>query len=462
MNETLHVFRKVLRNGVEIKIKRKKYKIIYNKFVWDKFPKSIHKVFADGLSYVATWHLPMVNGSAVAYHFPHPPIEPVFFKMLLYSIPMTIYEQTEKNILTSDLLKKLYNANFLTQYKSLNYSYSGKKAKRFDKEKAILLFSFGKDSLLTYALLEELGIKVIPVFMKEPQSGFENAHKRKLANKFYDKVGKEIIFFPLSIGRLRQSDDLCWGWDIILSQYAFVLIPYYFGYQTKYLFFGNEQSCNFYTKDKEGFLINPVFEQSISAMQFLQDIPKQFFVNTHIGSLIEPIHDLFITYILHYRYPEIGKFQMSCFSERPEAKKRRWCGHCDKCARLYIYFKALNISPDRVGFYNNDMLSLDKENLYVIFNKDGGKSAYGASGLGRDEQLLAFYLAYKNGVKGDLINKFKKLYLEEVERKKEKLIDEYFSIHSSYSLPSELRRKTLRIYEKERQEILNYVKRITS
>ena len=461
MSETLHIFRKVLRNGVEIRIKRKKYKITYNQSVWSKFPKSLHKVFADSLSYIATWHLPLINGASVAYHFPHPPIEPVFFKILLYSIPMTVFENLEKNILTSDLLKNLYNANFLTQYKSLNYSYSGKKAKQFFKERAILLFSFGKDSLLTYGLLEELGIKIIPVFMKEPQSGFENAHKRKLANKFYDKIGEEIIFFPLSIGKLRQSKDLCWGWDIILSQYAFVLIPYYFGYQAKYLFFGNEQSCNFYIKDKEGFLVNPVFEQSVSAMQYLADIPKQFFINTHIGSLIEPIHDLFIIYILHYRYPDVGRFQMSCFSEQPEAKKRRWCGHCDKCARLYIYFKALNISPERVGFYNNNMFALEKEKYYVIFEAKGNKSAYGASGLGREEQLLAFYLAYKNGVHGELIDKFKSLYLKDIEKRKEKLINEYFSIHSSYSLPPPLRRRAIRVFEKERQQVLNYIKRIT-
>lgn len=453
----LHVFRKIQGSRVEIKIKRKVYKITYHHSVWSKFPKSLHKVFADGLAFITTWHLPLIDNVRLIYHFPHPPIESVFFKLLMYSIPMNIFEN--RDVKTSEILKKFYNTNFQTQYKALATSYSGKKVKKRLKEKALLLFSFGKDSLLTYALLNELRVTPILVFMKEPQSSFENAHKRKLANKFYDKIGDEVEFFPVSFGRLRQSTGLLWGWDIILSQYAFILIPYYFYYQSRYLFFGNEQSCNFSTTDNEGYLINPVFEQSVAAMQLLQSIPKLFFIQTHIGSLVEPINEIFITYILHYRYSEIGRFQMSCFSDSPEAKKRRWCGACEKCARIYIFFKALNISPERVGFYNN-MLSLDKEKFYTIFNSASTESTYGGSGLGKDEQLLAFYLAYKNGVKGELIKKFVDLYLKDVEKRKDKLIEEYFGIHTSLSLPPTLRARVIKIFEKEKKAALNYIKKI--
>lgn len=458
MTDTLHIYRKIIRNGVEIKIKRKKFKVTYPQKVWNKFPKSLHKIFADSVSYISTWHLPLIDNIKLAYHFSHPLIEPVFFRILLYSIPMTIFESSGE--LTSEIIKKFYNSNFQTKFKALNTSYPGKKIKKSLQEKAILLFSFGKDSLLTYALLDELDVSTIPFFMKEPHSVYENIHKKKLADKFYKKIGAEIEFYPLSIGRLRQDTDMFWGWDIILSQYAFVLIPYYFYHQAKYLFFGNEQSCNFFTKDAEGFLINPTFEQSVAVMQLLQDIPKHFFINTHIGSLVEPIHELFITYILHHRYPEIGRFQMSCFSDEEQSKKRRWCGHCEKCARMYIFFKALNISPERVGFYNNNMLSPQKENFYQIFNKGEGGSAFGGSGLGKDEQLLAFYLAYKNDVKGPLMDKFKSLHLKDIEKRKDKLIGEFFDIHSSYTVQSTLRRRLLRILEKEKTSALRYINRI--
>lgn len=456
--EALHIFRKIKRSGIEIKIKNKRYPISYWSHIWKKFPNSLHRSFADSLTYISTWHLPMLNGHDLVYHFSHPLVEPVFFKMITYSIPMTIYEF--ENASTQEILKKFYNANFQTQFKSLTQSYSGKKVKKLLKEKAILLFSFGKDSLTTYCILQELAIPRVLVFMKEPQSTFENAHKRKLAERFYNQMNDEVEFFPLSIGKLRSEKDYAWGWDVALSQYAFVLIPYFFYYQAKYLFFGNEQSCNFYTKDDEGYLINPVYEQSVPAMQLLQDIPRLFSIQTHIGSLVEPIHEIFITYILHHRYPKIGRFQMSCFSETKESKKRRWCGVCEKCAWMYLAFKALDIDPARVGFYTNNMLSSKKENLYPVFNTGIGGSAYGGSGLAQDEQLLAFYLAYKRGVKGELINKFKKMYLKDVEKRKHKLIKEYFGIHSSYSLPSNLRKKVMHIYEKEQASALEYIRRI--
>lgn len=458
--DTLHIFRKIVRSGVELKIKNKKYQINYQRRIWEKFPKSLHRVFADSLAYIATWHLPLMDNVSLTYHFCPPLIEPVFFKMLLYTIPMNIFEYQDRDIKTSDLIKKFYNFNFQTKFNALNFSYSGKKIKKILRNKAVVLFSFGKESLLTYGLLKELGVKTILVFIKEPQSTFENTHKKKLADKFYDKFNEDVEFFPLSIGKLRQQEDLAWGWDIILSQYAFILVPYYFSQQARYLFFGNEQSCNFNMLDKEGFFINPVFEQSISAMQLLQNIPKVFFINTHVGSLVEPINEIFVTYILHHRYPEVGRFQMSCFSETPEAKKRRWCGLCEKCARMYIVFRALNISPERVGFYNSEMLSLASEPFYALFTQGNGKSAYGSSGLGRDEQLLAFYLAYRNGVKGELIDKFKTLFLEEAEKRKERLINDYFGIHSSFSLPSPLRSRTIRIFEKEREKVASYLNKL--
>lgn len=462
MANEIHVYRKIKKNIIEIKIGKNIYKIKYPYFIWEKFPTSLHQVFADGLTYISTWHLSLINKKPTIYHFPHPLIEPIFFKLLTYSIPMNIFDFS--HLKTSQLLKEFYNCTFQTQFRSLNFFYSGKKVKKRLQNVALILFSFGKDSLLTFGLLNELGIKTFPIFMREPYSFFENHHKKKLANKFYDEFNIEVEFFPLTIGRLRETAGLYWGWDIILSQYVFTLVPYFFYYQAKYLFLGNEQSCNFYLKDKEGYFVNPVFEQSVSAMQLLQSIPKLFYISTHIGSLIEPIHEIFITYILHKRYPEFGKFQMSCFSEEEQAKKRRWCGMCEKCARIFIFLKALGFSPERVGFYNNNMLKEEKSKYYVIFNKTDktAESAYGGSGLGKDEQLLAFYLAYKRGIKGELIEKFKKLYLPEVERRKNKLFKEYFGIHSSVSLPSALRKKILKIFMQEKENCTKELKKFLS
>ncbi|MFA5828652.1 MAG: hypothetical protein WC841_04840 [Candidatus Shapirobacteria bacterium] len=458
MVNELHIFRKLTTSGVEIKVRKKKYELSYPRRIWKKFPKPLHKIFADSLSYLATWHLPLIENGSLVYHFSHPIVEPIIFKILLYSIASSVFQKKEPK--NSELIRNFFNYNSQTRYKALNYNFSGKKLKKSLKERAILLFSFGKDSLLTYGLLDELGVGINLFFMKEPQCAFENSHKKKLADRFYKKFKKDVSIIPLSFGRLRQEDQSYWGWDILLSQYVFVLIPYLFYHQAKYIFLGNEQSCNYNALDDEGYLVNPVYEQSVAGMQLLQEIPKHFSINTHLGSLVEPIHEIFISYILHHRYPDIGRFQMSCFSDDPEAKKSLWCGNCEKCARMYIFFKALGVDPEKIGFRSKQMLNSGKKDLYAIFGEVTKDSAYGGSGLGRDEQLLAFLLAYKNGTKGELIDQFAELYLDEAEKRKDKLVKEFFGIHTSYSLPSSLRKKTIRIFEKEQVEALEYVNKL--
>lgn len=89
---------------------------------------------------------------------------------------MNIFEN--KSLKTSSLLRDFYNANIQTEFKSLNFFYSGKKVKRRLKNNAIILFSFGKESLLTFGLLKELGVNSFPIFIREPQSIFENHHKK--------------------------------------------------------------------------------------------------------------------------------------------------------------------------------------------------------------------------------------------------------------------------------------------
>ncbi|MFH0773493.1 MAG: hypothetical protein V1922_04245 [bacterium] len=451
-NKNLHIYNKLLKSSVEITINNKKHRIEYGKKIWNKFSKPFHKFFADNLTYAITWHLSLIEKKIVIYHFDHPVVEPLFFKLLMYSIPMSVYVFKNSSIIS--LLKSFYNANFITEFKSLNHFYFNYKQHNNLKESSLLLFSFGKDSLLTLGLIDEIGIKPIIMFMEEPHSKYENFHKTILVRQFKKEFTHLVDFFPVSFGNIRQNNGYYWGWDIILSQYILTLIPYCFYYRTKYIFLGNEQSCNSYSMHHSGFIINPVYEQSVKAMQLLQDIPKLFSIKTHVGSIIEPIHELFITFILHNRYPNLAKYQTSCFLDNHQARKRRWCGICEKCARMYVFFRALQIDPVSIGFPRVNMFNIHKKHLYSLFTNSKETSAYGGSGLGRDEQLLAFYLSYQNGCKGDLIKEYKKHFHREAIRRKKELMNIYFGIHSSITLPTGVRKKILLIFKEEQKKVM--------
>lgn len=447
-NSVLEINRKVLHNGIEIKLGRKDYFITYPNPIWKDFPDVYRQTFADSLTYFLTMHLALSDRRKLIYNFPPPATESFFFKGMVYSLPETAL--TDSGVTMTKLLRQLYNTHFNIEFRERPRYARFKNVNRNSLNRAIIPFSFGKDSLLTFALAKEIGIEPFPIFFREPRNPYENRHKYKLAQRFFDEFDVDVNIFPVTPGWLRETTGLWWGWDLLLTQYTLLMIPYIFGTRAKYLFWAHEASCNDTFIDDEGFKVNPVFEQSYQWLLSTNSVARIMGSNSIFASLIEPIHEIAVMKILHNRYPKIAKYQLSCFGEEIQAKTRRWCGVCSKCARIFIFLSAHGISPRRVGF-NEDMLSLKKRPLYSVFQNGTGikDSAYTESGLGRDEQLLAFYMAYKKGLKGPLMNEFKKLYLKDVKKNENKLREKYFGVHTTNTLTYELKKPVMKIYEEE-------------
>jgi len=449
-NNILHIRRYLGPKGLTISVGRKDYEIKYPLKIWQQFPSVYHQSFADTITYALTVHLSFQNfrEKKLTYHFPPPAIEPLIFKGMLYSLPEDA--SAVNKFTTSQYLKLFFNSQHRIKFAYRPRYERFKNVNRNNKKKALIPFTFGKDSLLSFALCRELGIDPVLIFFREPRCPYENRHKRILSDRFEKQFEKRVQFFPVSAGWLREvsNEGPWWGWDLLLTQYNLFMVPYLFAHRAKYLFWSHEQSCNATFVDKEGFIINPVFEQNHQWLLSMNSSFKALGCNTIFTSLIEPLHDLSIMYILHHRYPEIARFQNSCFGDEEPAKTRRWCGACPKCARMYIFMKALGISPKRVGFFQN-MLVPDKIHLYSLFGCTSPDSSYDASGIGRDEQLLAFYLAHRRGVKSPLVTVFTKKFLAEAKKRAAKLAQVFFNIHTSQTIPYELKKPLLKIFDFE-------------
>lgn len=443
-----YVHRKIIPNGVEISLERKNYQITYPVSIWKEFPEGNRQDFADALAYALTVHLCMNGHSKMIYDFPHPSIEPYLFESMVYSLGETTIVGEDKLPL-SGLLKNFYNRNLNVEFTGRPRFSRFKNVVRNTKNRALIPFSFGKDSLLTFSLCREIGINPYPVFFQEPKSPFENRHKRRLAERFLEEFSVDVTFFPVASGRLRQNDGNFWGWDMLFTQYSLMLIPYIFGHRAKYLLWSHEQDCNVFFEDGEGYKVNPVFEQSKRWLLTLNHIARDLGSNAVIASIIEPIDEISTTYILHHRYPEIAKYQFSCFAEEEDKANSRWCGMCDKCVMMNIFFLALGIDPKSVGLKEN-LLTEKKKSLYLLFR--GEKSKFWVAGkkdLWWEEQLLAFYMAYKNGAKGALMDEFKRDFLKEAKSRERELRQKFFGIHSSDTLTYELKKPLLKIYQEE-------------
>jgi hypothetical protein len=165
-----------------------------------------------------------------------------------------------------------------------------------------------------------------------------------------------------------------------------------------------------------------------------------------VMSVIEPLTNIALTKILHARYAEIGKYQVSCdcldASDEP-----RWCHDCNKCARNVLFMRAFNIDPERVGLRN---MLLDSKNKR-LFSMLGGEEVdcYEKSKEARDQQLLAFFMVYENGGRGQLIDMFKEKYLEEAKDREDELRKRFFTTHKSKTMPKKIERAVSSIYKEE-------------
>ena len=169
-----------------------------------------------------------------------------------------------------------------------------------------------------------------------------------------------------------------------------------------------------------------------------------------VYSIIRPLTNIAITKILHHRYPEFAKYQVSCDC-LDACDEERWCHDCNKGARLSLFAHAIGRHPRIIGF-KKEMLEKKHEKHYALFN---GREVdhYEQSVEARDQQLLAFLMAYRAGVKGYLIDKFKKEYLREAKQREKELRKKFFKVYSA-RLPRRYKKNIASIYKQEMEGLI--------
>src|SRR3989338_8770973 len=435
---------------IQVILNNKFFRLRYPPSIWNRFPKTHRKILTQNIAYGMTFHLPYLYRSLkkMLYNLAVPLSEAFFFKAFSLALPSTaMMQEDDDNRMTSNLLRRLYDVDYvysskktdIPPYNRISYS-----------DCAVMPFTFGKDSLLTFALARDLDLTIHPVFIAEPYSPYEEATKKLLSESFKKEFRTQILFLRNSLGVLREPDDGWFGWELQLTQYSLMLLPYVYAKKAGYILFSNEQSCDDTIVDEDGFRYNPVFEQSHSWL--LQNSLMTSIIGGNslsIGSLLEPIHEIAIERILHKRYPSIAKYQSSCDLPSKPEHIGRWCETCSKCARIYIFMLANGINPKTVGFKRN--LLRDKYHpLYTVFNTGKMKDfSYDQSRAGRDEQILAFLMAYRENHKGPVMTSFARRFLKYARKNEKRLRQKYFGIHSTKTIPKELKSRVLNIFRHE-------------
>lgn len=442
------ILTKQTEKGIQIFFRNKSYELSYPKKIWCSYPHK--KDFINNFVPLVTLSLPlMLRIKKIYYNTARPFFEEKFRQLMLKDLPSSTYDYNQNAVeLAKNFLKIKYFFEARDGYKS--QANEKTKNKENEEHKAIVSLSFGKDSLLSFALAKEIGLEPISLYINDTVSPSENTLKLKMGRRFAKEFKQTHYVVTNNIERLNDYDE----WNTpetsinyvhMVTGFCFIALPFVSYHNLIYIVVGNEQNMNFGFRSKQNKLTYPSYDQTSQWQAEQNKMIKKMTANkTKVISLIRPLTSLAIIKILHSRYPEIAKYEISCDS-LDCSNEKRWCHACNKCARLFLFMKAFGINTKSVRLRN--MFEKKHKKFFCLF-KGKKVDRYDQSTEAREQQLLAFLLATRNDAKGYLIDYFKKHYLKEALEKEEQLRKKYFRLWPA-KIPSKLKAKVLSIYKEE-------------
>lgn len=252
-----------------------------------------------------------------------------------------------------------------------------------------ILSSGGKESLLTYALLNELGIEVHPLYVNESGGHWKTAipafkhHRRTNPNisrawtnidRFYNFMLDNLKFIRKD-HRLVKADTypirLC-----IFPFYIFLLLPIFVDRKIGNLLMGNE----FDDLRQQPSYLGITHYYGIYDQEQLFDIRmhqwyKKSIPGMYQWSALRGISGLIEERILVRRYPDLAKYQRSCHSCHIENGEIIPCGICSKCLGVILFLLANNADPRIMGYKDEDIKTFPKRvNPYDLRLDDDEKN----------------------------------------------------------------------------------------
>ncbi|MBN1860633.1 MAG: hypothetical protein JW840_04140 [Candidatus Thermoplasmatota archaeon] len=378
-----------------------------------------------------------------------------------YNIPRPLFEDEIKEIILHQIPGiaddyGLDTAQTMQRFKNIQYSFTGER--RTDAEAnahdgAILLLSCGKDSLLSLGFARELEVDTTAIFINDTTTPHENRVSLETIEKIKNSEGVKIEIVTNNIEKLNDFEEWnkppsCLGYSHMITGFCFLAIPFLHN-NASMVFLGNQQNMNFSFQTKQGYIGYPSYDQTTIARHQQEEMLKYLNKDFQVKSLIEPLTDISEIKILFSRYPELAKYQFSC-NCLYGTNEKRWCHACNKCARLSLFMHAHGLNIKNVGM--RSMLSRRFKNYYRLFGVNADVDRYEKSTEARDQQLLAFYMAYKNGVTGDLIDVFKKDFLTEAVAREDELRKKFFKIYET-DIPHNLKAPLHSILKEELKDL---------
>ncbi|NER09090.1 hypothetical protein SAMN06265375_1011426 [Muriicola jejuensis] len=273
-----------------------------------------------------------------------------------------------------------YTAASLVFKEDTFFNLSLNRTERSPKEdEYVILSSGGKDSLLTYGLIREIGVPH-PVFINESGRHWFTAvnaydHYEKIepntvkpwcnSDRIFNWMVKQMPFIKENFQNIRADIYPIRLWTVAV--FLFGTLPVALKRNAGNILIGNEYDTTVKGNFQGISHYNGLYDQS----KYFDNALTRFYSrkgwNIRQYSVLRPLSELLILKILVKRYPGLQAQQVSCHAAHEENGRMLPCGNCEKCRRIIGMLMALEEDPRRCGYTDEQikkgLLALEKRGV---------------------------------------------------------------------------------------------------
>jgi hypothetical protein len=283
----------------------------------------------------------------------------------------------------------------------INGKYAGMKLQNVkdatNKHAYAILSSGGKDSLLTYGLVSELG-EAFPVFINESGRHWYtavNAHKYLTeiepntskpwcnSDRIFSWMARQMPFIRENFQNIRADNYPIRLWTVAV--FLFGVLPIVRKRGIGNILIGNEYDTTLKGNFRGITHYLGLYDQS----RYFDNALTRYYVkkgwDVRQYSALRCLSELLILKILVKRYPDLQAQQVSCHAAHEKDGRMYPCGKCEKCRRIVGMLTALGEDPGRCGYspeqianglealslHSIKQLSSDAAHLYALLLRQG-------------------------------------------------------------------------------------------
>jgi hypothetical protein len=226
-----------------------------------------------------------------------------------------------------------------------------------------VLSSGGKDSLLSFGLLREIGVETHPLYVNESGRHWFtalNAYRhfsRNVPNtarvwtnsdRLFSWMLRQLPFVRKDFQSVRSDAYPIRLWTVAV--FLFGVLPLLRKRGIGRLLIGDE----FDTTERASYRGITHYSGLYDQSRYFDEALTRYFGRKGYGisqfSILRPCSELLIEKALAERYPLLLEHQMSCHATHKEETTVRPCGACEKCRRIVGMLLAVGQDPKRCGF----------------------------------------------------------------------------------------------------------------